>query len=139
MGAAQHRRFGFEEIEIGNNATEVVESIIDGISAFRDELITPEELEAYLQRKGGEQLEADERVYLNQLNDLLKVYKAYAVYKRKERLLDFDDMIHEASALFDRKPTLVAAVPRSLHPRPCRRVSGHELRAALSHQSARWR
>jgi DNA helicase-2/ATP-dependent DNA helicase PcrA len=99
--------FGFEEIEIGNNAIEVVESIIDGISAFRDELITPEELEAYLQRKDDEQLEADERVYLNRLSDLLKVYKAYGAYKRKELLLDFDDMIHEASVLFDRKPTLL--------------------------------
>jgi DNA helicase-2/ATP-dependent DNA helicase PcrA len=99
--------FGFDEIEIGNNAIEVVESIIDGISAFRDELITPEELEAYLQRKGNEQLEADERAYLNKLNDLLKVYKAYGAYKRKELLLDYDDMIHEASVLFDRKHMLL--------------------------------
>jgi DNA helicase-2/ATP-dependent DNA helicase PcrA len=99
--------FGFEEIEIGNNAVEVVESIIEGISAFRDELITPEELEAYLKRKDGQELEAAERTYLNQLDDLLKVYKAYAAYKRKERLLDFDDMILEASALFDRKPVLL--------------------------------
>jgi len=99
--------FGFEEIEIGNNAIEVVESIIEGISAFRDELITPEELEEYLKRKGGKELEATERTYLNQLNDLLKVYKAYAIYKRRERLLDFDDMILEASAVFDRKPALL--------------------------------
>ena len=48
--------FGFEEIEIGNNAIEAVESIIDGISAFRDELITTQELEEYLQRKDGEKL-----------------------------------------------------------------------------------
>ena len=99
--------FGFEEIEIGNNAVEVVESIIEGISAFRDELITAEELGVFLKRKDGETLEAAERTYLNQLSDLLKVYKAYAVYKRKERLLDFDDMILEASAVFDRKPALL--------------------------------
>jgi DNA helicase-2/ATP-dependent DNA helicase PcrA len=52
--------FGFDEIEIGNNAIEVVESIIEGISAFRDELITPGELEAYLKRKDGEKLGAAE-------------------------------------------------------------------------------
>jgi DNA helicase-2/ATP-dependent DNA helicase PcrA len=75
--------FGFEEIEIGNNATEVVESIIDGISAFRDELITTQELEEYLKRKEVEQCGTAEQTYRNQLNDLLKVYKAYAVYKRK--------------------------------------------------------
>src|SRR5665647_1876490 len=99
--------FEFEEIEIGNNAVEVVESIIEGISAFRDELITPDELEEYLRRKDSEELETPERTYLNQLNDLLKVYNAYAAYKRKERLLDFDDMILEASAVFDRKPALL--------------------------------
>jgi len=32
--------FGFEHIEVGNNAVEIIESIIDGISAFRDELIS---------------------------------------------------------------------------------------------------
>jgi DNA helicase-2/ATP-dependent DNA helicase PcrA len=99
--------FGFKEIEIGNNAIEVVEAIIDGISAFRDELITPQELEEYLLSKDGDQLEGAEQAYLNQLNDLLKVYKAYNVYKREERLLDFDDMIHEVSALFDQKPSLL--------------------------------
>ena len=29
--------FGFEHIEVGNNAVGIIESIIDGISAFRDE------------------------------------------------------------------------------------------------------
>ena len=43
--------FGFEYIEVGNNAPGVIESIIDGISAFRDELITPDELAAYLSGK----------------------------------------------------------------------------------------
>ena len=33
--------FGFEHIEVGNNAVEIIESIIDGISAFRDELDQP--------------------------------------------------------------------------------------------------
>ena len=49
--------FGFEHIEVGNNAVEIIESIIDGISAFRDELISPNELDAYLTtKKGGRSL-----------------------------------------------------------------------------------
>src|SRR5665647_809640 len=46
--------FGFEHIEVGNNAVDVIESVVDGISAFRDELISPGELGAYLERKKGE-------------------------------------------------------------------------------------
>ena len=46
--------FGFEHIEVGNNAVDVIESVVDGISAFRDELISPGELEAYLERKKEE-------------------------------------------------------------------------------------
>jgi len=37
--------FGFEHIEVGNNAVDVIESVVDGISAFRDELICLGELE----------------------------------------------------------------------------------------------
>jgi DNA helicase-2/ATP-dependent DNA helicase PcrA len=96
--------FSFEHLEIGNNARNVIESIIDGISAFRDELITPQELGEYLAKKDNEELSDEERAYCNKLKDLLKVYTAYENYKRKEGLLDFDDMIDEASRLFARKP-----------------------------------
>jgi DNA helicase II / ATP-dependent DNA helicase PcrA len=33
--------FGFEHIRVGNNSAEIIKAVIDGISAFRDELITP--------------------------------------------------------------------------------------------------
>jgi DNA helicase II / ATP-dependent DNA helicase PcrA len=101
--------FGFEHIEIGNNAVEIIESIIDGISAFRDELISPDELDAYLTAKKGrlQEITVEEREYLDKLSDLLKVYRAYETYKRAENLLDFDDMIHEAVRLFDKRPAIL--------------------------------
>ena len=43
--------FGFEYIEVGNNAADVIESMINGISAFRDELITPQDLDGYIRKK----------------------------------------------------------------------------------------
>jgi DNA helicase-2/ATP-dependent DNA helicase PcrA len=46
--------FRFEYIKIGNNAVDVIESIIDGISAFRDELVTPQELRDYVAKKKAE-------------------------------------------------------------------------------------
>jgi DNA helicase-2/ATP-dependent DNA helicase PcrA len=37
--------FGFNNyIEIRNNAAEIIESIIDGISTFKDELVTPDQI-----------------------------------------------------------------------------------------------
>jgi DNA helicase-2/ATP-dependent DNA helicase PcrA len=40
--------FGLQHLEIGNNAVKVIESLVDGISTFKDELISPEELERYI-------------------------------------------------------------------------------------------
>ena len=35
--------FGFEHIQVGNNSADCgIEAVIDGISAFRDESITPD-------------------------------------------------------------------------------------------------
>jgi DNA helicase-2/ATP-dependent DNA helicase PcrA len=99
--------FGFEYIEVGNNAAGVIESIIDGISAFRDELITPGELSAYLSGKKTAEVPEAERSYLDKLADLLKVYYAYEKYKRSANLLDYDDMIHEAVVLLSKKPLIL--------------------------------
>ena len=98
--------FGFEYIEIGNNAPGVIESIIDGISSFRDELIAPLELSEYLARKKNTEVPSAEREYLDKLSDLLKVYTAYEQYKRTANLLDYDDMIHEAVVLLLAKPQI---------------------------------
>jgi DNA helicase-2/ATP-dependent DNA helicase PcrA len=106
-GLAHIDEFGFEHIEVGNNVPGVIESIIDGISAFRDELITPDELEAYLAKKKGENVSDEEREYLDKLSDLLKVYRAYEKYKRSANLLDYDDMIHEAVVLLSSKPHIL--------------------------------
>jgi DNA helicase-2/ATP-dependent DNA helicase PcrA len=131
--------FGFENIAIGNNAVEVIESIIDGISAFRDELVTPQELREYtVQRKkelfalreklaGSQEKPStpgkkksrktkpsdgepslqdvdDERAFVNQLADLQKVYEKYELFKRKESLIDYDDMLQIVVQLFRDKP-----------------------------------
>ena len=101
--------FGFEHIKVGNNAAEIVKAVIDGISAFRDELITPGVLQDYLDRKQIAQIDDHEREYLLLLTDLLKVFRAYEQYKRDENLIDFDDMIHGAVNLFKTNPILKSA------------------------------
>lgn len=103
--------FGFENIEVGNNAPRIIESVIDGISRLRDELITPAELGAYLREKEcrrDEDCDREERLFFGRLRDLLRVYEAYERFKRSAMLLDFDDMIHETVHLFTRKPHILA-------------------------------
>ncbi|MGE5548876.1 MAG: ATP-dependent helicase [Bacillota bacterium] len=100
-------RFGFRHVELGNNGKEIIEAMIDGISAFRDELISPDELEAYLDEKESRELESDERDFIGKLRDLLRIYRAYEQYKRDETLIDFDDMIALTSRLFERKPAVL--------------------------------
>ena len=99
--------FGFEHIEVGNNAVDLIEALIDGISAFRDELVSPDDLERYLGEKEAGPADAKTLDYRNKLRDLLKVYRAYERYKRSGMLLDYDDMIHEACDLFGKKPLVL--------------------------------
>jgi len=101
--------FGFEHIRVGNNSAEIIKAVIDGISAFRDELITPEILKDYLEKKKIAEVPDEEREYLGLLEDLLKVYKAYEQYKRDERLIDFDDMILGAVNLLRSNATVRSA------------------------------
>jgi len=154
-------RFGFEHIEIGNNAVRIIEAIIDGISAFQDEIVSPNQLREYIEKKRQEYLAQQEQAellqapqaegrqqasqessdadapvngkkkekkekkskvhkanvaleelqekiaFVNKLSDLQKVYAQYEQYKRKESLIDFDDMIHIVIETFRRKPEVL--------------------------------
>lgn len=161
-------KFGFEHIEIGNNAIQVIEALVDGISAFRDELVSPAQLKEFVDKKrqeyhkqkaelqaskatGGEEDEGqsstpsvpptghrsnstskdgkpakakknknarkassgaaeeiEEKIaFINKLSDLQKIYEQYEQYKRKESLIDFDDMLHIVIDAFRRKPNVL--------------------------------
>jgi DNA helicase-2/ATP-dependent DNA helicase PcrA len=101
--------FGFEHVKVGNNAAEIIEAMIDGISTFRDELITPDMLEAYLTKKESATLDEEEETYLGLMSDLLKVYRGYEEYKRSENFIDFDDMIHYVVNLFTENDRILSA------------------------------
>ena len=53
--------FGLEYIEIGHNTPEVIESIIDGISTFKDELVSYEELKRYLETKLAQDVDEEQK------------------------------------------------------------------------------
>jgi DNA helicase-2/ATP-dependent DNA helicase PcrA len=100
--------FHFQHIMLGSNAAKAIESIIDGISTFRDEFLSPKDLEAYLVVQENEP-PANEAQYLNNRKywDLLNVWKAYERYKQELQLLDHDDMHIEAVRLLKENPTIL--------------------------------
>lgn len=98
-------KFGFDNhIEIGNNATELIEKMIDGISVFNDALITPEALEEYVKEKLSDVSKIgsiEEIEYLHLLDNLVKIYKEYVKFKRQVDVMDYDDLIVEANKLLE--------------------------------------
>lgn len=103
--------FGLENIEVGNNAVGVIEAIIDGISTFKDERVSADELAEYLHKKLGKDVklvsDIEEIDYLQKLADLHKVYVRHQEYLRKSGLIDFDDMIALTIDLFHKKPNVL--------------------------------
>ena len=89
--------FGFNSsIEIRNNAAEIIEAMIDGISTFKDELVTPDEINDFIEKKESGALpyaNPEEIEYVSQLENLVKVYKRYDAFKIKQDIMDFDDLI----------------------------------------------
>ncbi len=100
-------KFGFDShIEIGNNASELIEKMIDGISVFNDALITPEDLENHVKQKLAEISkikDIEELEYLHMMDNLVKIYKEYVKFKKEADVMDYDDLIVETNKLLENK------------------------------------
>jgi len=100
-------KFKFDDhIEIGNNAAELIEKLIDGISVFNDELITPDELQSYVDKKLKDPeliKDIEEYDYIHMLDNLVKIYKEYVKFKKEIDVMDYDDLIVEANKLLSNK------------------------------------
>lgn len=107
-------QFEFDEhIVMVNNEFGIIESMIDGISVFSQELISPETLQRYVQDKltGASEIANDEeQEYIYQLNNLVKVYKKYVEFKKKIDVMDYDDLIVEANSLLSNNSTVTESV-----------------------------
>lgn len=99
--------FGFDSwIEIKSNPAELIEKMIDGISTFKDELIEPDEIQKYVKKelaKVTKKTDAEIIQDLHNLDNLIKIYRKYDAYKRKQGVLDFDDLIVLTNQLLDDK------------------------------------
>lgn len=95
--------FDFQHVTIGNNAEDLIRSIIDGIRTFKDELISPETLKEYLDSKHSQDLDEDEQDLIDRLNDLHRVYVKYQEFWGGKSVIDFNDIIVESINLLKSK------------------------------------
>ena len=93
--------FGFQHINVGNNAETLIRGIIDGIRTFKNELISPQQLKEYLDSKNLQDLPDDQLELVQRLGDLHKVYVKYQEFWNSKSLIDFNDMIVEAVNLLN--------------------------------------
>ena len=97
--------FKFDDwIEMGNNAAELIEKMIDGISTFKDELLKPDEIKKYVDKEIGKitiNTDAEDVQRLHELDNLVKIYRKYDEHKRRQGVLDFDDLVVLAHDLLD--------------------------------------
>ncbi len=100
--------FNLQHLEIGNNAVDLVRSTIEGISTFKDELISPQELEQYVKNKLEREISDKERDFAQKLSDLCRVYYKYQEFQRGKAVIDFDDMVLLTIDLFRKKPNVLA-------------------------------
>ena len=98
--------FNFQHVTIGNNAEDLIRAIIDGIRTFKDELISPESLKEYLDKKEKEELSEEGRDLINRLSDLHNVYVKYQEFWGAKSVIDFNDIIVESINLLKSKPLI---------------------------------
>jgi len=98
--------FGFEHVIIGNNAEDLIRSIIDGIRTFKDELLSPKDLKKYLDSKSSQELGEEEQDLINRLIDLHKVYVMYQEFWGAKSVIDFNDIVVETINLLKSKPLI---------------------------------
>jgi len=98
--------FNFQHVKIGNNAEDLIRSIIDGIRTFKDELISPEMLKEYLDSKKSKKLDEDEQELIDRLVDLHSVYVKYQEFWSTKSVIDFNDIVVESINLLKQKPLI---------------------------------
>ncbi|MDD4249671.1 MAG: ATP-dependent helicase, partial [Methanosarcina sp.] len=93
--------FGFENIAIPSNHYDLITSLLEGVSQMRDHLVSPSDLQDYIDNKLASEPDIDEeqKSELLILSDLAKFFEHYQQYKADNNFIDYDDMINIACDL----------------------------------------
>jgi len=99
--------FNLEFIKVGFKPITLVEELRKIISKFKDEFVTIEKLQSYIEMKSKEKLDEESMERLLTLKDILKAYIYYEDYKTKNNLVDFGDMLTKVYQLLNTRPTIL--------------------------------
>ena len=77
------------------------------MSRCKDEAITVDDLEQWIANQEEKQLDEEEQDSLNNLKDILKIYRSYEDYKTKHNMLDFGDMLCTVHNLLKNNPLIL--------------------------------
>jgi len=99
--------FNFQNVEVTNNQVSIIEAMLEAISNFKEEMITPLQFQEYIDKRLQEEISEEERDYLLKHLDLNKVYKKYEEYEKTKAVIDFDDMVTKTVKMFQNKPLVL--------------------------------
>jgi len=99
--------FGIEHLEFNHEPYTLAEEMKKFISRCKDESISPDDIQQYIEKKEKNMLDEEALEDLNNLNDILKIYQAYEDYKAKNNMLDFGDMLCTVHNLLKSKPLIL--------------------------------
>ena len=108
-------QFDSDYLDVGNNQVKIYTAILEAISSYKEEMITPQELQNYIQenlnRLKNEDPEGTEiqkqTKFFKRLNEFNKVFFAYEQYRKEKNLIDFDDMLSKAIQLLQKDPVVL--------------------------------
>ena len=99
--------FGIEFLEFNHEPCTLAEEMKKFISRCKDEFISPNDIEDYIQNQATKELDEEEQSDLNNLRDILKIYRSYEAYKINNNMLDFGDMLCIVFNLLKTKPLIL--------------------------------
>ena len=100
-------RFGIEHLEFNHEPYTLAEEMKKFISRCKDESISPDDIQQYIEKQEKNTLDEEALDELNNLKDILKIYKSYEDYKAINNMLDFGDMLCTVYNLLKSKPLIL--------------------------------
>jgi DNA helicase II / ATP-dependent DNA helicase PcrA len=99
--------FGIEHLEFNHEPYTLAEEMKKFISRCKDESISPDDIQQYIETQEKTKLDEEALDDLNNLKDILKIFRAYEDYKTKNNMLDFGDMLCTLHNLLKSKPLIL--------------------------------
>ena len=99
--------FGIEHLEFNHEPYTLAEEMQKFISRCKDEAISPDDIQQYIEKQEKTSIDEEAQEDLNNLKDILKIYRSYENYKLQNNMVDFGDMLCTVYNLLKNKPLVL--------------------------------